>query len=203
MPEALPKSKKKEDGCFLALLKGFGCFIVSIIFFSIVFLGIGYYFFSPIIKAIRTETALPNFEGPTEHDFWSLQEKQLQDKDNNNSDKEWNLNHGEFNAWLSSIRVPPVSGLYLIKARHSYINNELRYYLICSGYTLKRLNISFIVDNNNPANIKNIKVNSWVIPSGSIYEKYIICLINDIANADKSRLLNKIIQGELKPFPNE
>ena len=173
MSEKLPKNKKaKEDGCFFSLLKGIGCFFVSFIFFGIIFIGAGYYFFTPIIKYIRTEAILPVFEGPTEHDFWSLQEKNF-NKTKDNSNSKWDLTHGEFNALLSSIRIPPVSGVYLHKVRHNYKNKELRYYLICSGYMMKKLVISFTLDKSEKPQLSNLSVNSWLVPANSIYENYI------------------------------
>ncbi len=198
MGEELPKNKKKKDGCFISLIKGFGCFLIFLFFFSVLLTGTGYYLFGPIVKAVRTDCALPEFDGPTEHDFWSLQEKQLNKKDGD-SDEIIHLTHGEYNALLSSIRIPPVSGVYLYRVRHISNESYLRYYLICSGYMLKKLVISFIIDKkqNNPYPAQ-ININSWPVPKDSIYEKQINKIIKNMADSDKTKLLTKIISGKIK-----
>ena len=192
--------KKKESG-FVALLKGMGCFFVCLFFFSIITIGISFYFFVPIIKAVATEEKLPDFEGPAEHDFWSLQENSI----GNNGDavdvNKLGLSSGEYNALLASIQIPPVSGFCLSKIRHCYKNKELRYYLIGSGYTFRKLVISFVVFKDGAKCYPSeIRVNSWKVPGDTVKEKYVKGIISDIANADKTGILNKIISGKLNPF---
>ena len=193
-------SKKKESG-FVALLKGMGCFFVCLFFFTIVTIGAGFYFFVPIIRAVAAEEKLPDFEGPTEHDFWSLQEKTIGNNEENKDLNKLGLNGGEYNALLASIQIPPVSGFCLNKVRHSYKNKELRYYLIGSGYTFRKLVISFVVfkdgDNSYPS---EIRVNSWKVPGDTFKDKYVKGIISDVADADKTGLLNKIISGKVNPF---
>ncbi len=205
MAEALPKSKKtKEDGCFVSLIKGIGCFFFSFIFVSILLVIFGYYFIYPVMVGVSADPKLPEFDGPSEHDFWSLQEKHLNIKDKTNEEIHWDLNHGEFNALLSSIRVPPVSLFCLSKVRHSYKDKELRYYLIGSGFLLKKFVISFVVANDSKNYFPSeIRLNNWKVPGDSWYEKKVKNLISDIAIVDKSSLLTKIISGEIKPEFND
>ncbi|MBR4569830.1 MAG: hypothetical protein IKO19_04105 [Candidatus Riflebacteria bacterium] len=192
-------SKKKESG-FVALLKGMGCFFVCLFFFTIISVGAGIYFFVPIIRAVAAEEKLPEFEGPTEHDFWSLQEKTIGNKDS----KDYNslgLTSGEYNALLASVQIPPVSGFCLNRVRHSYKNKELRYYLIGSGYTFRKLVISFVVFKDGQHSFPSeIRVNNWKVPGDTLKEKYVKGIIGDVADADKSGLLKKIISGALNPF---
>ncbi len=198
MGEALPKKKKKEDGCFISLIKGIGCFFFLLILFNILVIGAGYYFFSPILKSVSTDAVLPEFEGPTDHDFWSLQEKNI--KELIATQQDISLTNGEYNALLSSIRIPPVSGVYLHRVRHYYKDKELRYFLICSGYTIRKLYISFVVGKNEKGFFPSeIKINNWKVPGDSFYEKFTKKIINDLANTDKSGLLTKIITGSLNP----
>ena len=193
-------AKKKKESGFVALLKGMGCFFVCLFFFTIITVGAGFYSFVPIIRAVAAEEKLPEFEGPTEHDFWSLQEKTIGNKDSQDY-KSLGLTSGEYNALLASIQIPPVSGFCLNKVRHSYKNKELRYYLIGSGYTFRKLVISFVVfkdaANSYPS---EIRVNSWKVPGDTLKEKYVKGVISDVAEADKSGLLKKIISGSLNPF---
>ena len=192
-------SKKKESG-FVALLKGMGCFFVCLFFFTIITVGAGLYFFVPIIRAVAAEEKLPEFEGPTEHDFWSIQEKTIGNKDSQDYNT-FGLTSGEYNALLASIQIPPVSGFCLNKVRHSYKNKELRYYLIGSGYTFRKLVISFVVFKDGSHSYPSeIRVNSWKVPGDTLKEKYVKGVICDVADADKSGLLKNIISGSLNPF---
>ena len=192
--------KKKESG-FITLIKGVGCFFVCLFLFSALFAGLGFYFFVPIIRAVAAEEKLPDFEGPTEHDFWSLQEKSISNNDETVDINKLGLSSGEYNALLSSIQIPPVAGFCLNKVRHSYKNKELRYFLIGSGYTFRKLVISFVVfKDKETAYPSEIRVNSWKVPGDTLKEKYVKSVINDIAKADKSRLLEKIITGKINPF---
>ena len=192
--------KKKESG-FVSLLKGIGCFFVCFIFFFLLAAGAGFYFFVPIIRAVAVEDKLPAFEGPTEHDFWSLQEKSIGSKEGTEDIRQLGLTSGEYNAMLASIQIPPVSGFCLSKVRHSYINKELRYYLIGSGYTFRKLVISFVVfKDGNKSYPSEIRVNSWKVPGDTLKEKYVKSIISDVASADKSKLLEKIISGKINPF---
>ena len=195
------KTVKKKESSFVALLKGMGCFFVCLFAFSIIALGSGFYFFVPIIRAVSVEDKLPAFEGPTEHDFWSLQEKRVANGEETQDFNKLSLTSGEYNALLSSIEIPPVSGFCLSKVRHSYKNKELRYFLIGSGYTFRKLVISFVVFKDGEKSYPSeIRVNSWKVPGDTIKEKYVKGIIADVANADKTGLLKKIISGNLNPF---
>ena len=192
--------KKKESG-FVSLLKGIGCFFVCFFFFSLITIGASFYFFVPIIRAVSAEEKLPEFEGPTEHDFWSLQEKTIGNKEEAADINKLGLTSGEYNALLASIQIPPVSGFCLSKVRHSYKNKELRYYLIGSGYTFRKLVISFVVFKDGEKSYPSeIRVNSWKVPGDTFKDKYVKSLISDVATADKTGLLNKIISGKINPF---
>ena len=192
--------KKKESG-FVALLKGMGCFFVCLFFFIAVVTGVGFYYFVPIIRAVAAEEKLPDFEGPTEHDFWSLQEKTIANGEESQNTNKLSLTSGEYNAMLASIQIPPVSGFCLSKVRHSYKNKELRYFLIGSGYTFRKLIISFVVFKDGTKSYPSeIRVNSWKVPGDTFKEKYVRSIITDVADADKTGLLKKIISGALNPF---
>ena len=198
MSESSPKKKTvKKESSFIAFIKGMGCFFVCLLMFSALIIGAGLYYFVPIIKAVSVEEKLPDFEGPSEHDFWSLQEKLLGSQDIGSL----KLTNGEYNALLASIRIPPVSGFCLSRVRHSYKDKELRYYLIGSGYAFKKLVISFVIfkdgQNSYPS---EIRVNSWRVPGDTLKDKYVKGIINDVADTDKSGLLKKIISGNINPF---
>ena len=198
MSESSPKKKTvKKESSFIAFIKGMGCFFVCLLMFSALIIGAGLYYFVPIIKAVSVEEKLPDFEGPSEHDFWSLQEKLLGSQDIGSL----KLTNGEYNALLASIRIPPVSGFCLSRVRHSYKDKELRYYLIGSGYAFKKLVISFVIfkdgQNSYPS---EIRVNSWRVPGDTLKDKFLKGIIKDVADTDKSGLLKKIISGNLNPF---
>lgn len=199
-----PAKKVKKESSFIALIKGCGCFFVLLIGFIAIIAGAGFYYFNPIVKSVRTEIKLPEFDGPTEQDFWSLQEKILNKKAANNENSEnseWDLTPGQFNAMLSSIQIPPVSGFCLNKVRHEYKDKELRYYLIGSGYTIKKLVISFVIFTDGKESYPSeIRVNTWKLPGDSREEKFVKAIITDVANADKSGLLEKIISRKIKPY---
>ena len=130
-----------------------------------------------------------------------LNKKASIDSEDNQEKDEWDLTPGQFNALLSSIQVPPVSGFCLSRVRHEYKDKELRYYLIGSGYTVRKLVISFVVFNNGDNGYPSeIRVNTWKLSGDSREEKFVKAIINDIANADKSGLLEKIISRKIKPY---
>lgn len=201
-PSNQANKKKKKESSFFILIKGIGCFFFLFSLFIFVSTLICIYLFGPTVSAIRLEDKLPDFDGPTEQDFWSLQEKKLE-LDKQKDGKEFNnitFSQGQFNALLSSVRIPPVSGFYLSKIRHSYINKELRYYLIGSGYMLRKFVISFVIFNNQSQSYPSeIKINSLKVEHNSLIERYVKNLITECAIADKSGLLNNIITGEFKP----
>ncbi len=193
--------KTKKESNFIAFIKGIGCFFFSFISFLTIFILVIFYFITPIISNIRIQQELPNFEGPNEQDFWSLQEKKLGKSFKDNLiDQSFNLTSGEYNAFLSSIRITTTDTFCLLKVRHTFKDKELRYYLIGSGYTLKRLVISFVLSNDgNNTFISEITLNSWKVPGSSLYERYIISIIKDLAKSDKSGILDNIISGKIKP----
>ena len=198
MSESSPKKKTaKKESSFIAFIKGMGCFFVCLLMFSALIIGAGLYYFVPIIKAVSVEEKLPDFEGPSEHDFWSLQEKLLGSQDIGSL----KLTNGEYNALLASIRIPPVSGFCLSRVRHSYKDKELRYYLIGSGYAFKKLVISFVIfkdgQNSYPS---EIRVNNWRVPGDTLKDKFVKGIITDVSDTDKSGILKKIISGNLNPF---
>lgn len=192
----------KKESSFFTLLKGIGCFCVVLGIIVILALFLGIYFLNPIVTSVRIPLELPSFEGPTEQDFWTLQEKKLNlnDIDKNKSNTNLELTHGEFNALLSSIRTIAINTFCLHKVRHTYKNKELRYYLIGSGFTLRRFIITFVVANNEKNTfLTEIKVNNWKVPGNSISERFIKNIINEVAQVDKSKVLINIISGNINP----
>lgn len=95
--------------------------------------------FSTPYRLFSTATMLPELELPTDSDFWSLQEKNL-DAEVNGS-QELVLTVREYNAYLNRIVSAPKFGFYHHKTRFLPTDEGFTYYLVGSGFMQKMLNI--------------------------------------------------------------
>lgn len=199
-----PARKVKSKSSLIPMLKGCGCFFVFTFLFISLSIFICLFYVKPIVDSVRTDVRLPQFEGPEEQDFWNLQEKLLNDREAMKNDyyfTNWDLTPGQFNALLSYIQIPPVAGFCLARVRHEYKDKNLRYYFIGSGFTLKRLIISFTLRRDEKScKPSEIRVNCWKVPGDSIEERLVMMIISSVANVDKTNLLNNLISGKIKPY---
>lgn len=193
-------SGKKQKG-LISSIKLLFHLVFSLLVFIAVFVGSSYLYLRPIVSGIKAEYHLPSFVEPTEIDFIKLQEKLLANK--NTVKSSWNLTEGEFNALLSSIQVPPVKGFCLNRIKHFLKEqNNVRYYLIGSGYTLKKLVISFEIQayNSKEPEVANIQINGYQVPKGNWLYNYTASIIKEVAAAGKDRLLERLLNRDILPY---
>lgn len=192
-----PKKDKKQESCLFTLFKGIGCFFVGLIILVVILSGIGWYFFNEPVTGIMSEAELPEFDGPKQDDYWALQELLLKRQSVDESEKqEINMTHGQFNAFLASIQVPPQYGFCLHRIKHISQNENVRYYLLGSGYMQKHLTISFTLrSDSSKAKIADIIVNSYELNKDSLGYNHVIDIIKSIAAADKGGRFSKILDN--------
>lgn len=194
-----PALNRKKEKAFISSIKFLVCLAFSLFIFISVFVGFGYLYLRPMVSGIRTELLLPNFVEPTEIDFIRLQEKLLTNK--NTANPSWNFTEGEFNALLSSVRVPPIKGFCLNRIKHYFKDQKnVRYYLIGSGYTLKKLVLSFEIRGSKEAEIANLQINSYQVPKEHWLYNYTANIIKEIAIADKDGLLERLMKKDMLPY---
>lgn len=204
MATASVKSGKTEKSGLVTFFQGVGCFLIGSLCLIAIFLACGYAFVWPMISQIRQSESLPEFDGPSVQDFWTFQEKNLAKKNAEEGSLEageWNLTAGEFNAWLSSVRIPPTNWFNLARLRHKRLNGKVQYFMLGSGLFQKKLTISFRIEKNGSgAKPVDFAINSYKVNNDDFVYKYCAKMLSDMANSDQTGLLNSILTGKLTPY---
>jgi hypothetical protein len=127
----------RRTGCLRSVFIGFGCGCVYPIAMAVFVVILAWFFLAEPLRLVVAQTSLPEFSGPTQEDFWNLQEKRLDIE--NNASAPLILKPSEFNAYLNAWQIPPVNGFCLQRARFLPGNNRGVFFLIGSGFMLRSL----------------------------------------------------------------
>jgi len=151
----------------------------------------------PSLMLIGTPVTLPEFAGPEQEDFWSLQKKMVDVKPN--ADAVVALSLSEFNAFLSGMQIPPEGGFCLQRLRCLVRKDEISLYVIGSGFFMR--NLVFQIDFNNtgaPLQITRVMINSLELSGGHWFAAYVIDYLKKLASINSESSLARILAGKGK-----
>jgi hypothetical protein len=159
---------KKKPGCLQRLMVGLGCGCLYPTVIFIFLIGLSWFYLAEAYSQITTPVKLPEFSGPAQQDFWSLQEKRLARQDA--PDSFITLSESEINAFLAMISLPPKQGYFLHRLRFKPQKEQGRLFLIGSGFFLRSLvfTLEISVDEDSRPVIKGLAINSWQVKPQSL-----------------------------------
>ncbi|GAB4272538.1 MAG: hypothetical protein Kow0029_11230 [Candidatus Rifleibacteriota bacterium] len=161
---------KQKPGCAKKIVIGLGCGCVYPLVILLFLAGISWYYFAEAVAGIMQPVQLPDFYGPTQEHFWSLQDKRLNHEGHENDMIE--LTPAEFNAWLAGYSLPPKNGYCLHKIRFKSNANGGTFFLIGSGFMLRSLVFSIEVkQDDGKIEATRISINNWELPKRGFFRK--------------------------------
>lgn len=192
---AKPASKEKP-GCAKKMLLGMGCGCIYPLIILIFLGGISWFYLANAFSNLTKPVVLPDFSGPAQENFWTLQEKRLALEES--SKKSLALSPSEFNALLSSVSFPPKNGFCLQKLRFIPGEKKGTLYIIGSGFLMRSLVFTLFVT-TNPAGkpiVSKIMINSWVVPENGIFRTKAIEYLHSIFSPSVLPELNLLSVGK-------
>jgi len=148
----------------------------------------------PPLMLISTPVDLPEFAGPEQEDFWSLQKKMI---DVNQSAAPLKLTPSEFNAFLSGCQILPEGGFCLQRLRCLANKDLTSLYIIGSGFFMRSL--VFQVDlKNTDASLQTmqVKINSLELPGSHWFASRVIDYLKMQATRNTESSLARILAGK-------
>ena len=189
------KTVSRSRGCLRSVFIGVGCGCIYPLAMLTVLLVIGWFFLATPFDLMSNPPQMPDFAGPTQEDFWRLQEKRLDLEDQASSTLI--LKPSEFNALLNAWQIPPVKGFCLQKARFAATDAGGSFYLIGSGFMMRslviRVEIAGIADKFKTG---SIFINSWQAPEHGWVRNQVESWLMAIIEADRDSLLARFSRGE-------
>ncbi|KAF1080258.1 MAG: hypothetical protein GQF41_3426 [Candidatus Rifleibacterium amylolyticum] len=150
--------------------------------------------FVPSLMLISTPVNLPEFAGPEQEDFWSLQKKMI---DVNQSASPLKLTPSEFNAFLSGCQIPPEGGFCLQRLRYLVNQDHISLYVIGSGFFMRSL--VFQIDLKSSATslqTAQIKINSLELDASHWFAEHVIDYLKRLASRNAESSLARILAGK-------
>ncbi|MFZ5951316.1 MAG: hypothetical protein ACOYXC_11450 [Candidatus Rifleibacteriota bacterium] len=148
------------QGCLRKTFIGFGCGCVYPLFMLIAAGIFAWFFLAEPFSAILQVPELPDFAGPEQEDFWTLQDKRLKQVETQNDIID--LSPSEFNALLARIDLAPAKGFCLQRIRFVPELGKGRLYLIGSGFFMRSMIFTLGINaTTGKPKIESITVNSW------------------------------------------
>ncbi len=151
---------------------------------------------SPIML-ISTPVALPDFAGPEQEDFWSLQKK-LVDLEPAQAGSV-KLSSSEFNALLSGFQLPPEGGFCLQRLRYAADSEKITFYVIGSGFLMRSL--VFQIDlkrHTEQIRVERVKINSLDLAGNSWFASYVIRYLARLATRNPESSVARVLDGKGK-----
>lgn len=184
-------------GHLRSALFGIGCGCIYPIAAVLVFAILGWFFLAEPLHLISTSKTLPEFAGPEQEDFWSLQEKRLDLE--NTASPTLNLTPSEFNAYLAAWQIPPVSGFCLQRTRFVHGDGSGTFYLVGSGFTLRNLVIQVEVSKVGLLILPGkIHINSWPVPDIGLVRARIESFLQTLLTVDPNGLPMRFFDGRAR-----
>ncbi|EKD83463.1 MAG: hypothetical protein ACD_39C00664G0001 [uncultured bacterium] len=150
--------------------------------------------FAAPFRLLITPATLPDFAGPEQEDFWTLQKK-LVDVENSES-AAVSLTQSEFNAFLSGYQLPPENGFCLQRLRCNADNASATLYVIGSGFFMRSLVFQLeIILADSQMRIGDIQINNLVLGSGGLGTKYVLQYLKKLAMKNAESFVARIIEG--------
>ncbi|MBU1108155.1 MAG: hypothetical protein KKB51_15895 [Candidatus Riflebacteria bacterium] len=177
-------------------------FIIRMLYFClhpvilvILILAIATIFLATPFRLLIKPVELPEFVGPEQESFWSLQEKQLDME--NSAGNVLSLSHSEFNAFLAGYQIPPEAGFCLQRLRCIADNASATLYIIGSGFFMRSLVFQLgmsLADSH--LQIERLHVNSLELSSKNMAGKYVMQYLRDQAMKKPESFVAKILLGK-------
>lgn len=181
-------------GHFRSALFGIGCGCVYPIAAALVFVILCWFFLAEPLHLISTPSTLPDFSGPEQEDFWSLQEKRLDLE--NTASPTLSLTPAEFNAYLSAWQIPPVSGFCLQRTRFVAGDGRGTFYLIGSGFGMRNVVIQIEISKVGLRLLPGkIQINSWPVPLSGWVRTRIDTFLHNLLSIDPNGLPVRFLDG--------
>lgn len=187
---------KSSPGCLRKLFVGLGCGCVYPMVILLIIAIISWFTLSEAVNGILTPVNPPEFTGPDQEDFWTLQEKRLTLVENRQTSV--SLTPSEFNALLAGISFPPSQGFCLQRIRFisGDAENKGHIYLIGSGFFMRSLIFALEVRISAAGKLElgKIQVNSWLVPDSGYFRSKVIQYLAKIFTNE--RVAEMAILGE-------
>ena len=152
-------------------------------------------FLADPVAHFMAPVTLPEFAGPDQEDFWSLQEKRLDLE--SVASPTLLLKPSEFNAYLNAWQIPPAAGFCLQRARFIPGNDSGTFYLIGSGYMLRSMVIQVELKKTEKGlEAGAIRFNRWQVPASGRVRRQCENIIHRILAADKDGLALDYLSGK-------
>lgn len=188
-----PAAEKPRRSFFVRVL----LFWLHPVMFSLLVLVVAALLLISPVMLISTPITLPDFAGPEQEDFWSLQKK-LVDLDPAQAGSV-QLSSAEFNAFLSGFQIPPEGGFCLQKLRYSADNEKITFYVIGSGFFMRSL--VFQIDMERPTElirVERVKINSLDLAGDSWFASYVIRYLTRLATGNPESSVARVLAGKGK-----
>lgn len=181
------------------LFVGLGCGCVYPLVILLILAVISWYSLADAVSGIINPVELPQFSGPEQEDFWTLQEKRLTLVENHNETVI--LSPSEFNALLAGINFAPTNGFCLQRIR--FLPGELnqgQLYLIGSGFFMRSLvfRIGVKVSASGHPEVTQIAVNSWNVPLAGMLRNQVERYLHSIFTSARIPEIDLLVSAGLK-----
>ncbi len=152
-------------------------------------------FLAAPVRLMISPVTLPEFAGPEQEDFWSLQKKLI---DNERSQTAGlSLTTSEFNAFLTRFQVLPEAGFCLQRLRCTTDETGAALYVIGSGFFMRSLIFKLeIAAENTQLRVVNIKINSLEIPATNWFSRQVLDYLRSQAVKNTESFVTKVITGK-------
>ncbi|HAE40932.1 MAG TPA: hypothetical protein DCG57_20215 [Candidatus Riflebacteria bacterium] len=153
--------------------------------------------FAAPFRLLITPAALPEFAGPEQEAFWTLQKK-LVDLEISETTAV-TLTHSEFNAFLSGYQLPPEKGFCLQRLRFSADKDGATLYVTGSGFFMRSLIFQLgISAAASQMRVNRLQINSLVLDADTIVAKHVLQYLKDLAMKNAEGFVARIIEGKCR-----
>jgi hypothetical protein len=178
---------KSSPGCLRKMFVGLGCGCVYPLVILLIIAVISWFTLAEAVSGILKPFSPPEFAGPDQEDFWTLQEKRLTLVENKLESVA--LNPGEFNALLAGIAFPPAKGFCLQRIRFipDTVENHGQIFIIGSGFFMRSLifRLEIRISAAGKPEIGKIQVNSWQVPDSGLFRNKILEYLSAVFSKDR------------------
>ncbi|EKD84476.1 MAG: hypothetical protein ACD_39C00026G0003 [uncultured bacterium] len=189
-----PAVKREPPRSFLARILYFCLHPVMLIIIAAVISAV---FLAVPFGLLITPITLPDFAGPEQEAFWTLQKKLLDIE--NAQAASVTLTQSEFNAFLTGYQLPPEDGFCLQRLRCSTDNASATLYVIGSGFFMRslvfQLGISVV---DAQLRVERLQINSLSLSDTDWATRYVLQYLKNLAMKNAEGFVARIIEGKGK-----
>jgi len=186
-----PAAEKPRRSFFVRVL----LFWLHPVMFSLLVLVVAALLLISPVMLISTPITLPDFAGPEQEDFWSLQKKLVDLEPAAASSIK--LSPSEFNAFLSGFQIPPEGGFCLQRLRCAVNKDGATLYVIGSGFFVR--NLVFQIDlkkSDDQLQVERLKINSLDLAGDNWFAYYVTDHLKKLATKNTESSVARILTGK-------